>query len=113
MNVNVWVVAEAFALSGWDGDGEDLAAETMFPQARACKDKRTAMKVLREMVKHRVREILGVGSTLEEEEKAVSRILQNIGDLSTRKDPLFVLYWNWADRNVVWKVFKTKVEGIK
>ena len=113
MSDKVWVVAEAFALSGKDGDGEDLAAETMFPRARACKDKRSAMKALREMVKHRVRELWGMGSTLEEEEKAVSRILMRIGDLGTRKDPLFVLYWNGADRNAVWKVFKTKVEGIK
>lgn len=113
MSDKVWVVAEAFALSGKDGDGEDLAAETMFPCARACKDKRSAMKVLRELVKHRVRELWGMGSTLEEEETAVSRIMQYIGDLGTRKDPCFVLYWNGTDRNVVWRVFKTKVEGIK
>lgn len=108
----VWVVAEASALCGNDEDGEDLAVETISTKAKVCKDKKSAMKALRELVGERVRACMGPLADGQFESKT-SQVLGGMGKIGTRKDPLFVVYWFTGALVVEWKVFKTKVEGIR
>lgn len=107
MNVNVWVVAESFALrNDWGVDDSSMDA-----YADVFGSKKEAIAGLRRTVQARVLENYEGNDEFDDDELSgeVDSIIKSIKDIGPEGDPVLACTWSSGDRVLAWKVYKTKV----
>lgn len=102
------MLCEAFTLTG-DAFGHQTVHESLEPWALPCKDKKTAMRELRNLVKERVLENYEGLDDADEDVRADVRYVFNSRDLLDNGKLRY--RYSADDREVVWLVYPCEVTG--
>lgn len=104
--MKVWVLCEAFTLTG-DAFGHQTVHESLTPWSLPCKDRRTAMRELRQCVRERVLENYeGLGDADDDVRSDIDNVLSNPTRLGRGK---WQYNYSADDREVVWRIYPCEV----
>lgn len=104
--MRVWMLCEAFTLTG-DAFGHQTVHESLTPWSLPCKDRRTAMRELRQCVRERVFENYeGLSDADDDIRSDIDEVLLNPTKLGRGK---WQYNYSADDREVVWRVYPCEV----
>lgn len=104
--MKVWMLCEAFVLTG-DAFGHQTVHESLTPWSLPCKDRRTAMRELRQCVRERVLENYeGLGDADDDIRSDIDGVLLNPTRLGRGK---WQYNYSADDREVVWRIYPCEV----
>ena len=106
--MKVWMLCEAFTLTG-DAFGHQTVHESLTPWSLPCKDRRTAMRELKECIKERVGENYEGCDNADEDIEADIRLVMNGRDKLGRGK--YQYKYSADDREVVWRIYPCEVMG--
>ena len=104
--MKVWMLCEAFVLTG-DAFGHQTVHESLTPWSLSCKDRRTAMRELRQCVRERVLENYeGLSDADDDIRSDIDEVLSNPTRLGRGK---WQYNYSADDREVVWRIYPCEV----
>lgn len=104
--MKVWMLCEAFVLTG-DAFGHQTVHESLTPWSLPCKDRRTAMRELRQCVRERVLENYeGLSDADDDIRSDIDEVLSDPTRLGRGK---WQYNYSADDREVFWRVYPCEV----